>query len=384
MKYHTFISYNSKNRREVEVIDDYLTHSGLAVFFDQRSISAGDKFPSKIEDALRESASILVIIGPQGVGPWQEEENYAFQVLQVDSGGDKRIIPVLLPGASLDPRSKDVPLFLRTRSYFKFDADIDDKDDLFNLVGILPKGGVRVGEMERPFLKSEQDRLLLNTIDFYDREAALYYSRWKDILPLPPMYAFLGELKRQASSMHVLDAGCGPGHHSNFFAEQGCLVTGIDLSARMIEIATKNKVERTTFIRADMRDLQRILKGRNLFDGIWACASCLHLTKEVFEWQLYEFTAVLKPSGVLGLSLQVGTPSKLQDDGRFFERYEEDELLDKVESHGFATVNINSQITNRNTLGTKQVKKWLNITAIAPNAKERLEMLKGEGRSSPS
>ena len=67
MQYHSFISYNSKNREVAQTIHDYLTNSGLRVFFDRVDILPGEQFQEKIENALRQSASILIIVGPDGV-----------------------------------------------------------------------------------------------------------------------------------------------------------------------------------------------------------------------------------------------------------------------------------------------------------------------------
>ncbi len=374
MEYHTFISYNSQYRETVRVIYDYLTNSGLRVFFDCVDILPGEPFQEKIEAALRVSASILVIVGPDGFGPWQEEESYEFQVLRTGRN-NKPIIPVILPGAKLDPDMDEIPVFLTRFSHFEFKSTVDNKDDLYSLMRAIPRSDYEIGQLERPLLREEQERLLDKTIDFYNKEADRYFERWKNTLPLPPMHAFLEQLKQPLAESKVLDAGCGPGHHSNFFANQGCEVVGIDASPEMIRIAGKNKIEGTTFRVADIRDLQRAISTRNVFDGVWACASCFHITKEALGNQLHQFLAVLKPAGVLGLSMQVGVPSALQDDGRFFERYEENELLEKLERYGFVVVNINTQITDRNTLGKKQVKKWMNVTAIAPKAKERISVL---------
>jgi SAM-dependent methyltransferase len=373
--YHAFISYNSTNRDVARTIRDYLANSGLRVFLDDVDLLPGQKFQETLESALQNSASILVIIGPHGVGPWQTEENYEFQLLKINKKGKKAIIPVILPGAAFGPDVRDIPLFLTRYSTFIFSKSVDDKDDLFRLMRAIPRTADECGPLERPFLREEQDRLLDRTTDFYDREANLYYDRWKNALPLPPMYAFLEHLNRLSGKPKILDAGCGPGHHAIWFASQGCCVDGLDASASMIRIAGQNAIDETSFRVADMRDLQIVFGARNLFDGIWACASCLHITKEGLGNQLYEFLAVLRPSGVLALSMQVGAPSAIQDDGRFFERYEENELEEKLSRYGFNIVNINTQITDRNTLQKRQVKKWMNITAIAPRAKERIDIL---------
>jgi SAM-dependent methyltransferase len=375
MKYHAFISYNSKNREQVRTIYEYLSNSGLRVFFDKASLQSGQPFQETMEDALRNSASILVIVGPDGIGPWQGEENYDFQLLMVGRASGRTVIPVILPGASFGPEVDGIPLFLTRFNTFAFKSSIDDKDDLFHLMRAIPRSRLELGPMERPFLRDEQERLLDRTVDFYNREAKRYFERWKETLPKPPMYAFLQQLRCPPSKPDILDAGCGPGHHANFFAEQGCNVQGIDASPEMIRIADRNKVNGAEFCVADMRDLQRIFRGRNLFDGVWACASCFHISKEALGNQLYEFLAVLKPAGVLAISMQVGVPSAIQDDGRFFERYEENELEQKLARYDFTTVNVNTQITDRNTLGKRQIKKWMNITALAPKEKDRFEIL---------
>src|SRR2546428_10285714 len=49
----------------------------------------------------------------------------------------------------------------------------------------------------------------------------------------PVLWAFAGDV----SGLTVLDAGCGTGYLSKKLRDHGALVTGIDFSERMIEIA---------------------------------------------------------------------------------------------------------------------------------------------------
>src|SRR5437016_4317756 len=131
MKYHAFLTYSRRNLKEAEIIYELLHNTGIIIFFDQRCITAGERFQQAIDHALRESEIALVLVGPDGLGPWQEEENYCFQLLEVASRHLRRIIPVLLPGASLDLQSKEAPLFLSRSNYFKFNEGVDDVQDQF-------------------------------------------------------------------------------------------------------------------------------------------------------------------------------------------------------------------------------------------------------------
>jgi ubiquinone/menaquinone biosynthesis C-methylase UbiE len=53
----------------------------------------------------------------------------------------------------------------------------------------------------------------------------------------------------------LLEIGCGTGHWSRFFAERGFRVTGIDISAKMINVARREGVADTRFSVADAANL---------------------------------------------------------------------------------------------------------------------------------
>ena len=58
-------------------------------------------------------------------------------------------------------------------------------------------------------------------------------------------------LPSPASGDRLLEIGCGTGHWSAFFAEQGFRVTGLDISGRMLTIARGKRIPRAEFCRAD-------------------------------------------------------------------------------------------------------------------------------------
>ena len=55
--------------------------------------------------------------------------------------------------------------------------------------------------------------------------------------------------------MRVLDVGCGPGRHAHALAERGCIVHGVDISQRFIDLAVESAPPGATFERMDARSL---------------------------------------------------------------------------------------------------------------------------------
>ncbi len=74
---------------------------------------------------------------------------------------------------------------------------------------------------------------------------------------------------------HVLDAGCGGGRTSKYLVGKGLVVTGIDLSEKMVEIAER-EVPGAAF---SVRDVREIGLVEGVFDAILLQAVLLHLPK---------------------------------------------------------------------------------------------------------
>ncbi|MDD5417716.1 MAG: class I SAM-dependent methyltransferase [Candidatus Nanoarchaeia archaeon] len=100
----------------------------------------------------------------------------------------------------------------------------------------------------------------------------------------------------------ILDAGCGHGRDAWYLTQSAYDVVGIDLSDRILDIARK-RAPRAEFFKMDMRNL---LFSADIFDGIWACASFLHIPKQESYDVLSQFYRVLKSDGVLFLCVKEG------------------------------------------------------------------------------
>jgi SAM-dependent methyltransferase len=124
-------------------------------------------------------------------------------------------------------------------------------------------------------------------------------------------------VQRFASSLpvpaRILDAGCGPGRDLARFTAYGHHAHGVDLNAAFV--ARANASAPTT--QGDLRDIGTLFPA-GTFDGIWACASLVHLTGPETEGVLRQFARLLRPGGRLYACVKaVGVTGWLDEpDGR--------------------------------------------------------------------
>lgn len=167
------------------------------------------------------------------------------------------------------------------------------------------------------------------TIASYDQSAAQYAADWFDSRLNQEMERFSRHLKPGA---RILDAGCGPGRDVVHLRKQGFDAWGLDLSTGMLREARQRAG--TGFIQGDFRVLPF---ADSIFDGVWACASLLHLPKWQLPLALTEFHRVLD-HGILYLSVPLGTGERWREDERgrrFFALSQPEEVQRQLDRAGF-------------------------------------------------
>jgi SAM-dependent methyltransferase len=135
------------------------------------------------------------------------------------------------------------------------------------------------------------------TIESYNKTAEEYYKIVTSFEILPELEQFINLIPKKGN---ILDLGCGPGHHSRVFVDNGFTVEGIDLSTEMIAIA-KKEVTGANFQVMDILDFNF---EKESFDGIWASASLLHIPKKNLKSVLNELKRALAKEGALYISLK--------------------------------------------------------------------------------
>jgi SAM-dependent methyltransferase len=160
--------------------------------------------------------------------------------------------------------------------------------------------------------------------DYYRKHASEFVSR-TSTLNLGDLYQpFLRLLPPGA---RVLDAGCGSGRDAKEFLRRGYRVTAIDASAEMVATCTKEAGVSALCLRFQEMEFVRE------FDGIWACASLLHVPTREMKEVLDRFWRALIPEGAMYVSFKLGNGERI-DGERLFNDYDEWRLTGLFSNQG--------------------------------------------------
>ena len=193
----------------------------------------------------------------------------------------------------------------------------------------------------------------MSSIDYYDINGEAFFADTVDVEDLPQRRQFLAHVP---SGGAVLEAGCGSGRDARFFAQSGLAVTAFDGSATMARLASEHtglKVLHATF--ADMAWTQA-------FDGVWACASLLHVPKAELPDALARIRRALKPGGVVFASFKRGSGERFAK-GRWFTDLEPDGLATLLNSAGFESLETDISTDLR---PGRQHEQWVSALARRP------------------
>ncbi len=198
-------------------------------------------------------------------------------------------------------------------------------------------------------LNQSFEGLQLQTLSYYETNAGRFFE---DTRKVDMSLLYKPFLSRLPVDGHILDAGCGSGRDSLFFLRKGYEVTALDASEALANLASQyisRPVLRMSFDQIEFEDC---------FDGVWACASLLHIPRrrilEVFD----RLSRSLKPSGVLYASFKYGDEEGMRD-GRFFSNYREDSFRGLLQGfHDLEAVQL--WRTNDSRSGRCET-TWLNV-----------------------
>ncbi len=152
------------------------------------------------------------------------------------------------------------------------------------------------------------------TIDFYNQHATEYFAETVDVDLKEQRDVFLTVLPLGG---RIMDLGCGSGRDSRYFLDKGFAVDALDASKELCKLA-----QQFTGIAVQYCTIQE-WEPKKTYDGIWACASLLHLERKELQTFFKNCHRFLKKDGVLFVSAKEGVQTGTDEKGRFFTNFDE-------------------------------------------------------------
>ena len=196
------------------------------------------------------------------------------------------------------------------------------------------------------------------TIRYYDDHAEAFVRDTANADMSECRERFLHCLK---PGQKILDAGCGSGRDAAAFLKAGYDVDAFDASAAICKIASKK-----TGINVRQQHFED-LEGDSQYDGIWACASLIHVRPENLPDVLNRLRKLLKPNGFLYVSFKYGTGER-EKDGRYFLDLTEEACRNFLAEAGFS---IRELFVTQDVRSLRSHEKWVNAIASPAAAHEK-------------
>lgn len=159
-----------------------------------------------------------------------------------------------------------------------------------------------------------------DTICWYDHHAQEYAEQTRQVDLNGIRGRFLRHIPKYGE---ILDVGCGAGRDLRYFLEQGREAVGLDPSEKMAKLAAE-------YAGASVHQCRvQEFKPEKRFDGIWACASLVHVPRKELPDVFDQLSGWLRYRGALYTSFRMG---EVQRSKRFFNDVNQEEAADLVRS----------------------------------------------------
>ena len=187
------------------------------------------------------------------------------------------------------------------------------------------------------------------TLKYYNENAQSFASGTVSVKFTKVQDKFLEKLNPDA---YILDFGCGAGRDTKYFLSRGYQVDAVDGSEQLCRIAseyTEIKVRQMLFQELDEKEK---------YDGIWACASILHLPKKQLREVLKNMYAALKSKGWIYTSFKYGE-FEGERNGRYFTDMTEETFAKLIQD--MDELEIEEQWITSDVRPGRGEEKWLNL-----------------------
>lgn len=185
-------------------------------------------------------------------------------------------------------------------------------------------------------------------MSYYDDNARSFFDGTVAVEMAPLYERFLPLIKPQGK---ILDAGCGSGRDSLYFINHNYQVVAFDASPALVDLASKHTqqpVKLAQFLSFDAPADQ--------FDGIWACASLLHVPYSLLTETFIHLAKMLKSDGAFYCSFKYGD-DEVERDQRTFTNLNECLLSQVLQG---TSLTVQSTWVTSDLRPGRQQEQWLN------------------------
>ena len=169
---------------------------------------------------------------------------------------------------------------------------------------------------------------------------------------MSPIYALFEPLLK---GKKILDVGFGSGRDMLYFQSKGYEVFGIDTEPAFVKHAKEVGLDAVGGNAATFRTDEK-------FDGIWACASLLHLKKTQMRKAIENLKGMLANDGVLFVSLKEGDAETMDENGRIM-TFVSKEFLENL---GFRILSVTDDAKEREIC-------WLNAAFYTKSQRRKID-----------
>lgn len=196
---------------------------------------------------------------------------------------------------------------------------------------------------------NEKKDIRINTLTYYNQNAAQFCQNTISVEFTATQHRFLSHLPTAA---RILDFGCGSGRDTKAFLEQGYQVEAIDGSEELCNLASQY-----TGIQVRHMFFQE-LSAVSEYDGIWACSSILHLSRDELSEVMRKMVIALKSNGIIYTSFKYGT-FEGERAGRYFTDMTEQTFADFIQN--IKELQVEEEWVTADARPGRSEEKWLNL-----------------------
>lgn len=164
---------------------------------------------------------------------------------------------------------------------------------------------------------------MVQTNDYYQKNAQEFFQQTLAVDMELLRSRFLAHVPKSGI---ILDAGCGSGRDAKAFIDSGYQVKAFDAAPTLARLA-ENYIGQ----KVDVLSFQNLAVDEE-FDGVWACASILHVPLDDLSDVFLRIFRSLKPNGTLYASFKYGSGESDRNGRKFTDMNEAglDLILEQV------------------------------------------------------